>query len=457
MKILANLFLFLSFLSMVNGQDTIWVKEGKKSKMYQVDGEWFFKDNLPDGHYCSYYDKEKYIAVEVTFKNGKKDGIENQYFSYSDDKYATITWKNGKKNGAEIHYNGDGSIDYLLLFMDNELNGPFEVNWHDCVTDYKGFYKNGYRDSIWTYYDTGNKYQDTTDYWIDAQYLYKDGRPFLISKWDKHGLKTIVDGKGIDINKQYSYIITTNYENGMKNGEEILSNLDGTFIKNSIYKDNLLSKEIIYYDSNKVSSISEWCYNIIPKVDTIRSSIDTYITDIYYNEIEYNYTPVKNGHWVYYYSNGNKIYEGNYLNGKRIGVWYWGFPNGKPKVIGDYSNNNWQHFDTTGKIISQLKMEYLTLLTENAWELTKPLEESVIILNSFRSPPINMFLNFQPDGQVNFYSPVWWESFPIKNKFSLSVDTLTIYTKNYENDTQQIYKFLITNATLDNITLNRIK
>lgn len=37
-----------------SGQDTIWVKKGNKKYMAQVDREWLFKDNLPDGHYCSY-------------------------------------------------------------------------------------------------------------------------------------------------------------------------------------------------------------------------------------------------------------------------------------------------------------------------------------------------------------------------------------------------------------------
>ncbi len=436
------------------GQDTIWIKEGNKKYMYKGTGEWLFKDNLPDGHYCSYdYGDKKFPSVEVSFVNGKKEGIESRYYSFSKEKYATISWKNGMKNGLETHYNGNKTIHHILTFKDNILNGFFEINWSEGQNNYKGFYKNGFRDSIWTYYETGNKIQDSSDYWmISKQYQYRNGKPYLISAWNKQGLQTLYNGNGILTDSGY-FTTTTTYLNGMKNGKQVTTKIGGTVDNERIYKDDLLLKEIFYSDNNQIKYISEWSYPSPAIIDTNREWVDPYITDIYYNAISYTYTPVPNGQWVAFYSNGIKIYEGDYCDGNKIGVWKWNFPNGKQKIFADNEKNIWQHYDTTGKIISILNNEYLTLLTHNTWYLNQTLDTSVVTLEALFSFTSELQLTFQPDGQVKLSC---WECPTSTNNFSLSVDTLTLVIDNNGAGDFKIFKYQIVSANNESIMLNRI-
>ncbi len=436
------------------GQNIIKVIEGDTSKMIFEKGEWFFKENLPDGHYISYRNiASLFAAKEIFIKEGKKNGMESRYFILSDKKYAEINWENGEKNGLEVQYNVNGTIGYLLTFKNDILDGNCIVNWSEGEKRYKGFYKNGFRDSIWTYYDHVKNRSDTSNYWLSEEYKYQNGRPILISAWNKNGAQIVINGKGMLIDIDY-YTTATEYNNGLKNGKQVTKTQDGFIYNERYYLDGQLIKETIYYDSIKVASISEWSYPFPPKIDTNRVWIDdSWLTGIFYNKIDYSYTSVRTGNWVSYYSDGTKIYEGVYLNGNKTGVWRWNFPNGKEKVIANFSKNKWEHFDTTGNLISSLKDEYLTILTNDTWYLNQPLDTSVVTLTAERSANGRLQLNFQPSGLVDFDC---WECERTTNKFSLSVDTISLYIYNEEINYQRTLKYQITSANEYKIIMKRI-
>lgn len=442
-----------------SGQDTIWVKEENKKYMVQGHGEWLFKDNLPDGHYCSYdYGDKKFPSVEVSFVNEKKEGIENRYYSYSKEKYAVVNWHNGKKNGIETHYNGNRTIRHILTFKNNTLDGYFVINWSEGERNYKGFYKNGYRDSIWTYYETGNKFRDTSDYWISKQYHYRNGKRYLISAWNKNGLQTLTNGIGTFTDSSYYKTVTT-YFNGMKNGKQSTTKPDGTTGNERIYKDDLLINEIEYYDSNQVANISEWSYPLPAKIDTAEEWIDTYITDIFYNAISYEFSPVRNGHWLAYYHNRKIIYVGNYNDGKRIGTWNWNYLNGKQRIAVDYSKNTWQHFDTTGKSISNFTGEYLTDLTNGSWFLNQKLEDKTITLSKRNKQTVTPRFVFHFDGQleINSFLECGKDIGESLNSYTLLADTLVISIPNEKTKTTKTYKYQIISAADGQITMKLIE
>ena len=66
---------------------------------------------------------------------------------------------------------------------------------------------------------------------------------------------------------------------------------------------------------------------------------------------------IKLGTWNSYYKNGTHWSQSDYLNGVNDGVYQTWHPNGKPNIIGFYSNGvetgKWQFFDTTGTVIKQ--------------------------------------------------------------------------------------------------------
>ncbi|WP_460562338.1 toxin-antitoxin system YwqK family antitoxin [Ferruginibacter profundus] len=453
------LFSLTLILTQAFGQKPFWIKEGNSRYMYKVQGEWLFKDSLPDGHYCSYDATKKFISVEVSFRHGKKDGIENRYYIHDKDKYATIEWKNGLKNGTEKYFNTNGTIQYKLTFKNGILNGYCEVNWSEGEKNYNGYYKMGYRDSIWTYYDNSNKSNDTSDYWVARQYKYVNGKKYLLSAWNKKGTQVLFNGTGSLESTDYdSFTNVNNYKNGLRNGNWIETNPDGTLYNEKTYKDNLLVKEIEYYDSNKVASISEWEYTDPEKIDTIKSWIDTYITNIFYSEIVFKNTPVQNGHWLSYYENGMKIYEGDYHHGKRVGTWIWYYRNGRQRIIADYARNTWQHFDTAGSLKSNYANEYLTLLTDEFWFLNQRLDASTIILTKRNTKTVTPRFVFHFDGQleINSFLECGKDIEQSQNLYSLIADTLIIVplkeTKNQSNP----LVFRIISVTDDKILMEKI-
>lgn len=417
-------------------------------------GEWLFKNGLSDGHYCSYEFNKRNVSVEVTIKNGIKEGIENRYFGFSNQKYATVNWKGGKKNGEEIYYNGHGTLNHLLTFRNDTLDGLCIINWSDGQKNYRGFYKNNYRDSIWTYYENWNGSLDSSDFKIAKQFRYRDGKRYLIGAWNKRGIQTVTHGNGFVEDSGY-YSIKTDYLNGEKNGKEIAIRTDGILESEKFYENDLLIKEIDYDSVNKVSAISKWIYPYPPNVDTGKAWVDTYITKIYYNEIRFDNVPVRSGYWIAYFPNNVKIYEGNYASGKQTGIWNWYFPNGKQKVFADFNKNVWKHFNSTDELISEQPKEFFTLLTDGSWYLNGSLDSSTVTLT--RKSRIDQWLEaeFHPIGEVDFYC---WECLEREDYFDLSVDTLKISnTVDIVDKTiESIYWYKITSANTEELTMKRI-
>lgn len=437
------------------GQAIIKVKEGDKSKMVFEKGEWYFRETMPDGHYITYSDNDTtFITKDVFIKNGKKDGLESRYAFRSKQKYAEINWLNGIKNGEEIHYNGNRTISSLLTYNNGELNGLCIVNWSEGAKRYKGYYKNGFRDSIWTYYDHEKSRIDSANYWLSKEFKYQNGKEVLISAWDKEGNQIISNGNGVIKDSDY-YTTSTEFINGLKNGkQETLKNC-GTLDNEKYYKDGLLIKEILYYDNNKVASISEWSYPYPPQIVTSKAWTD----DIFYNKVEYEYQAVRNGHWIAYYQNGVKIYEGDYVDGKRTGVWIWNYKNGNNRINANYNKNSFKHFDTKGEPFSKMSNEYLTILNDGYWFLNQRLDTTTVVLSRKNNQTVMQRLVFHFDGQlkINSYLVCGQDIGESLNTYFLLADNLTIQLTDGVNKKLMNYKYKIVSANDNEIRLKRLK
>lgn len=62
---------------------------------------------------------------------------------------------------------------------------------------------------------------------------------------------------------------------------------------------------------------------------------------------------IRHGHFIYYYENGNKQSEGEYLNDKKTGIWSGWYESGELKYRGNYITNYmdglWQYWHKNGK------------------------------------------------------------------------------------------------------------
>jgi antitoxin component YwqK of YwqJK toxin-antitoxin module len=462
-------------------QRTIMVKEGDSTKMVcGSPGYCFFKEKLPDGHYISYRNNDTLnLDKEITFLHGKKNGLESRYYYDGVHKYLEINWVNGKKNGPQIHFGGNGNITYCMeyhfLFRNNIIDGPFFIN-SICVKSYSGFYKNGYRDSIWTYYDNDNTL-DTSKYWRSKEYKYVNGVPFLVFAWNKQGMQTITNGAGTITDTNDYIVLKTNYMNGLKNGSQVETRINGGLSNIKVYKDNLLMKEISYtelrsdtstflktgpglgysYPANSyLSAISEWAYPHPPKITRQKQWVDTYITDIYYTQIVRDYTAIREGHWSAYFPGGITAFEGEYKNDKRTGNWNWFYPNGKQRMKVDYSKKSYQHFDSLGIEMNYFNKEYLTLLTQKTWNLRLPVNiDTIQDLKLEEEHKFGDFsYSFQLDGSIRLNQ----ESDSYKDwHYELSEDHLNIIIPNFrDGGIKKVLHFRIVSANEKRIKLTRI-
>jgi antitoxin component YwqK of YwqJK toxin-antitoxin module len=453
----------MSFLIALNlmphkasAQDTIWVKDDDEKFMEPGSFSMRFRSNLPDGHYCAYYGDKKFVKVEATFVNRKKEGVETAYGSRSTEIYSIVTWHKGRKNGQEIWFNGNGTPRYILNFRQNKLDGYCEVNWIEGEKYYCGFYRNGFRDSIWTYYANDNKISSLF-VWKSRQYKYNKGKKYLISAWDKNGVQTITNGNGLLTDSGYEKT-TTPYLNGLKNGKSITTRHDGTLACERIYKDNLLIQDVLYYYNESLAVIYNWKYMSAEQIDTVKNWVEN-VSGETFNEILFTNLNVPTGHWIAYYPNGTKIYEGNYKDGNRTGTWYWFYENGKPRITADYSKNDWQHFDETGNLISNIKNEYLSVLTNGYWFLNQELGDKTIMLVRNHCKTITPRFVFYFDGhlEINSFLECGKDIDFSLNYFKIHVDTLRIKLSNRNACETNTYKYKIISATGDVIKMQRIE
>lgn len=404
--ILALLFSF----QLLYSQDTTWVKVADSTMMYKERGEWHFNDGLADGIYCSYYQEtnKKVVSIIATFKNGVKNGIETRHF-FGGAPYGIIPWANGKKHGEEKHFNPNNTLGYSVVYSNGLLNGPFAINWGMGQKHYDGFYKNGFADSIWTYYENPSTiFSDAKDYTISEQYRYISGVEYLWNSWNKDGVQEVVNGNGTVISKDVLKTVIAIYKDGLKDGDRIelreknVRYGDGYTPpdkKVSTYKHDLLVKEVLQY-GDTAKEIIEYSYPFPPDIDTADAWIDQNITDIFYKEIQVKNKPQLHGFNTLVYKNGVVAYEGNYADGKRIGKWVWHYKNGNQQMAVDYDTGTYTHYDSTGKQVSKIATEYLTALTGTTWYANNGIGDKNFTLSNNNKLTITPAFTFAYNGTL---------------------------------------------------------
>ena len=479
MKIIVQiLILFYPFL--LFSQNIIWVKEGDKSKLISGRAD-IFKDNLPDGHYISYRNNDTLNrGGEVYFKNKKKDGLESRYFSDGVTKYLEINWKEDRRNGITTGYGGNCGIkciSYQVSFRNDTLSGPYFVNNPCCAKSYSGYFKNGFRDSLWTYYESDNELIDSSNYWPSKVYRYTDGLPLLITAWNKKGVQTVKNGEGKIIDSSSS-LTETNYINGLKNGIQIETKPNGTVENWRFYKNGELVIEKKFVDLNfdtstyvevkhfnfrypahtYLYSISEWQFPDGTLRDTFPYWIDTYITDLYYNKVTIRNEEIPNGYWAEFYPNGIKSFDGNYTNGKRTGKWEWNYMNGNVRLRVNYTNNEYHHYDSLGNFYSNLPKEYISLLVGNPWygDLIgkKESQKMVFYLNSKHFKEYS--ISFYYDGRIELWAP-FGRGHVLFGHYYLLGDRITLITFDRKKNTIKKSTYKISSKKDNALKLKRVK
>jgi len=458
----------------------IRLEEGDTSKLTEgYLGEWFLKENLPDGYYCVYrYGDTAHYALTVQLKDGQMQGLESRYTTQPGKvKYAEIARLDGQKHGQAVQYLGN-YIKYSVNYTFGLLDGPCIINGSFGEKLRTGYYKSGFRDSIWTYYDSDWEIaNDSSNYWLSKQYVYKNGIPFLVSAWDSSGKQMVENGKGVILIKDWFSTRYVNYSGGLKNGADLELKPNGDTIYCRFFRDNQLitkiqfrdlpitkdsaSYEVIYrkgmpsiYASNCfLYSIESWCYATQSRTDTI-NTFDPDCSGIDYYEVVKLDSQQKDGEWLINFPTNIPAMEGNYSQGQKSGIWTWNYPNGRQKMWIDYAKNEWKHFDSTGKFASSMKLEYLSQLTGTLWcidNFWNNIDSADFQIS--QDCEVGHGLSFMLDGNINYYP--FGGGYQTIGRYYLLGDNLEIIL--YRNNLDQRYLFRILSSSEDEILVRHVE
>lgn len=170
-----------------------------------------YKGKVQDG-LAVYYDASGVKTLEVTMVNGKKEGRLRSFF-FNGKLQTEEYYQNDRLNGIQTTYNQEGVKLTEIEYKDGMMNGTYK-EWHDReIVKCAGQYADGLWNGHWEYYDV---------------------RGFLIAEGD------FKSGSGDQLNYTDTGVLykKTHYENGAKNGEEIIYDPQGNVTKTILYKDD---------------------------------------------------------------------------------------------------------------------------------------------------------------------------------------------------------------------------
>ena len=174
-----------------------------------------------------------------------------------------------------------------------------------------------------------------------------------------------------------------NYSKGLQHGRFAWWDKKGTLIKESFYKlgmEDSISR--LWYETGKIKSEEHWkngkkhgkciyryangqkaqeCFYTHNKPDSIwtgwhengklRSEEKFKAHEI---KLKTEWESFRTGKWIYYYENGQKESEGNFLNGKQEGHYTNWYDNGNKETEGDFKNDKkegrWTYWYKRGQL-----------------------------------------------------------------------------------------------------------
>lgn len=262
--------------------------------------EGVYSDGAPIGTHYSY---KKYLfcdSIEVYSNLGFIKKQQCNYIARADSAFEFT-------KGIKIGY---GKVDSLRnktgAWIELHLNGTFRS---------KGIYQNGSRIGNWIYYYSNGNTEQKGNY-------DKKGRPQGVWEWF------------YESGKPYR---TENFKNGMRHGDVMDYNEDGSILSKTHFTDNI--RQGSYYFKN----------------------LEYYETGKYSNDLE-------DSIWVSFYTKTqSKRFEGRYINGEPEGMHRYFYDNGKPSIIATYKNGlkdgTWLFYNKDGDL-------YLTIQYKNDDEIS---------------------------------------------------------------------------------------
>jgi len=265
------------------------------------------------------------------YKNGLKNGPFEEYSTYG---FVTISgsFKEGLKDSLWSYAYYTGALEKTSTYVDGELNGPYHYYFDNGQINVEGQYSDGKKTGIWTWYTNKGTKDMQGSFKNDMQhgkwtYWHPTGEVSYYAEYkdnQKHGLWTYLYKNGNTFKKG-------SFSADEKNGKWETWYEDGTLLMSGDYlngKEEGLWKN--YWETGKLK-----------------------------NEATFK-DAILEGEWKSYYPSGKPKLTGKYKDGFKTGEWIDYFENGKPKDIGSY------------KVVKQKsKMEYGPMKDHVVYESVK--------------------------------------------------------------------------------------
>lgn len=343
-----------------------------------------FVNGLEEG-ISRHYDLDGNIIELVTFKKGyvvererinryDSDSLPNgKWMWFYDDELLRLegSFKHGLKNGYFKEYDREGNLISATKYVDGEKEEMAEeLITLDVRTDY---YPNGQAKVVGTYTKEGipegvrREYNDKGE--VEKAYIFRYGKIIGEGVFTDAGQKEghwkeyFPDGK-LKATGSYSkdervgtwkfYYNTGKLEQvgAYVNGEP-----DSTW--KWYYSNGNIMREETFYNGLSDGLMTEWDVDgkIITQGDYIEGKREgKWFYDAGDNRDEGEYVEdLRNGTWESFYSDGTTSFKGKYVDGLPNGkhTWYW--LNGKIKQEGNYvmgrKNGDWKKYDEDGNLI----------------------------------------------------------------------------------------------------------
>ncbi len=341
------------------------------------------RENQKPDSLWKFYSKLGVLLTEINYKNGVKDGWEKSYsadgliaskyfyskglkqnYGYvykSDNLIEKVHFVDNIKSGYSYVFDTDGNVISILNYTNGFIKTRDNINrknsegnkigkWiqyfpcpEPCETSFKikkeGRYVNGVKNGIFKEYE-------------------KTGELLSLEKWENGKLITdSEETKRLEAKTEFYANAKPksikNYFNGVLEGSSTYYNENGEIVSTEIYnKGNLIAKGIVLENGLREG---DWIFYYSD--GTIKAKGK-------YKE------GLKFGEWIYYHPNGKKEQKGTYRTKERPhGTWTWWYDNSEIQRKEEFRNGKEDgdiiEYNDTGKVI--LKGQYEDGLKEGLW------------------------------------------------------------------------------------------
>lgn len=357
------------------------MRDGKPDKYWknyhpngQLKSEGNRKNFLLDSTW-KFYNEEGRITLEINYKEDKKNGYRITYqgeevlkeFFENDVKtgYSLLLFPNGKtrvktpfvdglEEGVAIEYDIKGTIIQLVTYRkgyvldrerinrydsDSLQHGSWKWFYEDALLQLEGNYKHGLKNGYFKEYDRDGNLLSVTKY-IDGEKIEK------AEELEKLDVRTDYYPDGS------VKIVATYTKDGTPEGVRREYDNKGQVEKAFIFRRGKIIAEGIFTDAGKKEGLWKEYYP-----DGKMKATGTYADDI------------KTGEWKFYYPNGQLEQTGSYKAGKLEGEWNWFYSSGKPLrkefFIDGLADGMLTEYDEDGNIITE--GDYIEGKKEGLW------------------------------------------------------------------------------------------